>query len=391
MTDKEQMKEENKLARKWSEDTETWLAHAASLHVPIKATFELTARCNLSCRMCYIHLDREQQKKVGEELTTEQWIQMGRQAAEAGTLYLLLTGGEVLIRPDFPEIYTALCKMGFLITVYTNATLIDEKVQKLFEKYPPFEIGITLYGASPETYETVCGNRNAFCKVIEGLERLKTVKTQLEIRTTFIKHNAGEMKELYKLATSYTPYYKITPLVFRACPGTQTDVDQCRLSPKEAYLFQQSFWSLLKEEKWDMGKLQQSSEKWEYDMRDKRSGYELEPVNIRCLASKCEYNITWDGHMTGCNLFFVPYTEPLKEGFMNAWERLPKLLSELPKPEKCKTCKWDKKHLCGNCPPRIYLETGSFDKESSFICGITNAPIDIKMDNESNKGGIEHA
>lgn len=368
-----QIQEKNKIARKWSEETETWLAHAASLHVPIKATFELTARCNLSCKMCYIHLDKQQQEKAGEELTTEQWIQMGRQAAEAGTLYLLLTGGEVLIRSDFADIYTELCKMGFLITIYTNATLIDDKIQKLFEKYPPFEIGITLYGASGETYEKVCGNRRAFEQAIDGLNRLKNVKTQLEIRTTFIKENEGEMKELYELATSYTPQYKITPVVFRACPDIQSDVDQCRLSPKEAYKFQLRFWKLLEEQKWSWEKRQPSGDKSEYDTRIKRSGYEVEPANLRCLAGKCEYNITWDGHMTGCNLFFIPYTEPLKEGFMNAWERLPALLSELPKPEKCKTCIWDEKQLCGNCPPRIYLETGSFDKEAPFICGLTNA------------------
>lgn len=381
-----QVQEKNKVARKWSEETETWLAHAASLHVPIKATFELTARCNLSCKMCYIHLDKQQQEKAGEELTTEQWIQMGRQAAEAGTLYLLLTGGEVLVRKDFSEIYTALCKMGFLITIYTNATLIDDKIQKLFEKYPPFEIGITLYGASPETYEKVCGNRRAFKQAIDGLNRLKTVSTQLEIRTTFIKENQGEMRELYDLATSYTPHYKVTPVVFRACPGIRTDVDECRLSPKEAYNFQLSFWRLLEEQKWSWERRNSSDEKREYDTRIKRSGYEVEPTNIRCLAGKCEYNITWDGHMTGCNLFFLPFTEPLKEGFMNAWERLPILLSKLPKPEKCKTCIWDEKQLCGNCPPRIYLETGSFHKEAPFICELTNAGGEIdsnKIDKEA--------
>lgn len=377
-----QLQQGNEIARKWSEETETWLAHAASLHVPIKGTFELTARCNLSCKMCYIHLDKQQQEKVGAELTTEQWIQMGQQAEKAGTLYLLLTGGEVLIRPDFPEIYSALCKMGFLITIYTNATLIDEKIQKLFERYPPFEVGITLYGATPETYEKICGNSNAFYKVIEGLERLKTVKTNLEIRTTFIKENEEEMEALYELALRYTPHYKITPIVFKACPDIQSDVEQCRLSPAEAYDFQMRYWKFLKEQNWSFKKFQKTDEKIEYDTRIKRSGYEVEPVNIKCLAGKCEYNITWDGHMTGCNLFFIPYTEPMKEGFMAAWKRLPELLSNLPKPEKCKTCPWDEKQLCGNCPPKLYLETGCFDKEAPFICGLTQAAKEKQKEKE---------
>ena len=77
---------------------------------------------------------------------------MAEQAAGAGTLSLLLTGGEVMIRPDFCEIYEAVAKIGFILTVYTNATMVTDKVMELFQKYPPHKIGVTMYGASNETY-----------------------------------------------------------------------------------------------------------------------------------------------------------------------------------------------------------------------------------------------
>ena len=73
--------------------------------------------------MCLVRVDQNRIRELGfRERTTEEWIHMAEQAAEAGTLNLLLTGGEVLIRPDFCEIYEAIAKMGFLLTVYTNAT-----------------------------------------------------------------------------------------------------------------------------------------------------------------------------------------------------------------------------------------------------------------------------
>ena len=94
-----------------------------SKRYPLNGTFELTGRCNLSCRMCLVRVDQNRIRELGfRERTTEEWIHMAEQAAEAGTLNLLLTGGEVLIRPDFCEIYEAIAKMGFLLTVYTNAT-----------------------------------------------------------------------------------------------------------------------------------------------------------------------------------------------------------------------------------------------------------------------------
>ena len=74
-------------------------------HIPVSGTFELTPRCNLNCKMCYIHMSEKEQCAAGKELTTKQWIDIGEQAVSQGMVYLLLTGGEPLIRPDFSEIY----------------------------------------------------------------------------------------------------------------------------------------------------------------------------------------------------------------------------------------------------------------------------------------------
>lgn len=54
-----------------------------------------------------------------------------------GTIGLLLTGGEVTLRTDFPEIYEAIAKMGFVLTVYTNATMITDKLMELWKNFRP--------------------------------------------------------------------------------------------------------------------------------------------------------------------------------------------------------------------------------------------------------------
>ncbi|MEG0767718.1 MAG: radical SAM protein, partial [Clostridia bacterium] len=110
--------------QRWNQFQDAMMTYAAENRIPYKGTFELTPRCSLQCKMCYMRLDACQMAPQGKELTTKEWIRMGEMALEAGTVDLLLTGGEPMLRPDFVEIYTALSEMGFILRVFTNATLV---------------------------------------------------------------------------------------------------------------------------------------------------------------------------------------------------------------------------------------------------------------------------
>ena len=79
--------------------------------LPDTATFELTPLCNFNCKMCYVHLKPEEMKLQGRLRTKEEWISLAKELKEKGTLFILLTGGEVLTRKDFREIYEELSKM----------------------------------------------------------------------------------------------------------------------------------------------------------------------------------------------------------------------------------------------------------------------------------------
>lgn len=168
-----------------------------SKRCPVNGTFELTGRCNLSCKMCLVRVDKKRIEELGlRERTAEEWIDMARQAAEAGTLGLLLTGGEVMLRPDFCEIYEAIAKMGFLLTLYTNATMVTNEIMDVLKRYPPHKIGVTMYGASNETYEKICGNPRGLDCFRKGINRLKSLPSLIETRVTLIKDNLSELDEM---------------------------------------------------------------------------------------------------------------------------------------------------------------------------------------------------
>lgn len=100
-------------------------ARAYRSGTPLAGNFELTARCNFNCKMCYVHLTAEEQQRRGRELTADEWLAIAQEARSRGMLFLLLTGGEPLIRKDFRYLLTELKKMGLLVSVNSNGSLID--------------------------------------------------------------------------------------------------------------------------------------------------------------------------------------------------------------------------------------------------------------------------
>ena len=125
-------------------------------HVPINASLELLPLCNMNCDMCYIRLNKSEMEKQGRLLTGDEWLNIGKQMQKAGTLFVVITGGEPLLYPEFKKVYLGLKKLGMIITINTNGTLIDEKWADFFQKNLPRRINITLYGGNEKTYQDLC-------------------------------------------------------------------------------------------------------------------------------------------------------------------------------------------------------------------------------------------
>ena len=107
---------------------------AAAMHVPFAGTFELTPICNMNCRMCYIRTSFQEMEKQGTMLTAEEWIQIASEARNMGLLYLLLTGGEPLLYPEFDKLYSWLGESGIVVMLNANGTLLTEERADLLLK-----------------------------------------------------------------------------------------------------------------------------------------------------------------------------------------------------------------------------------------------------------------
>ena len=171
--------------------------------IPLYGTFELTPLCTLDCKMCYVHLRKDQMKQ--EELSTQQWISLIDQACDAGMMFANLTGGECLMYPGFRQIYEHLQDKGILVTILSNGTLLAEEMVAWLAERPPQKVQISVYGSSPAGYEAVAGNGSAFYKIDKAIDLLKAASIPVKLSITASKYIVYDFAAIYKYCKSKEP------------------------------------------------------------------------------------------------------------------------------------------------------------------------------------------
>jgi len=347
----------------WSQLFSKLLIGAQKKRIPFTGTFELTPRCNLSCVMCYINRSANDIDTIKDEISASEWIHMGEQARDAGMLRLLLTGGEVFLRKDFREIYEELSGMGFLIQIFTNGTLITPEVAKWLGKTPPSHIGVTIYGASPETYAQVCGNGNAYHLAMCGVDNLVAEGIKPHFRMTVVKKNIHDFDRLLEYADNHHLIFGKGFLLCQRRDGSSDGPVKERLSPQGMIDFLNAITISDQDKAEDKDELS-----GEAIIRD-QEGIEVHQSQKRsvfCGAGYDSFWLNWRGRMTFCGDIEKPYTLPFQVGFQQAWADLKQIVDSVPVCEDCEKCEFRKE--CVVCPGRLMNETGSFSKPAPYHC-----------------------
>ena len=270
----------------------------AALGLPVSGNFELTARCNFNCKMCYVHLAGDQAALRSRELTADQWLSLAREARDMGLIFLLLTGGEPFLREDFPYLYAELVKMGLMVSVNTNASLYNAELRELFRRYPPTRINATLYGGSEETYAGLCGVP-AFGKVVENLRAMREDGLQVRLNVTLTPHNVGDMEKIDAISRELGLQAKAATYMYPPVrvDGTLGD-NAARFTPEEAgrYLAQ---WYRLRDSR-ETFALRAERMKARQAAGTALECADPEQEGVMCRAGRSSFWLTWDGRMLPC-------------------------------------------------------------------------------------------
>jgi radical SAM protein with 4Fe4S-binding SPASM domain len=338
----------------------------AAERVPANGTIEVTRRCPLNCAHCYNNLPIEDREARRRELTCEEHCRILDGISETGCLWLLFTGGEIFAREDFLDIYTYGKKKGFLITLFTNGTLITPGIADHLTEWRPFCIEITLYGRTREIHEKITGVPGSFEQCMRGICLLVERKLPLRLKTVVMTLNKQEVWEMkryteeelgleFKFDAMINPRIDASegPLEVRLKPGEIVELDL--QDPKRM-----AEWNRFAER---FNGPVQSPECWD-------NAY-------HCGGGIHAFSIDPYGKMSLCLLSRDESYDLRKGSFLEGWKGF---LSDVRQKKvktltKCVSC--EIKAMCGMCPANGELENrelGNTDSETpvDFLCQVAH-------------------
>lgn len=331
------------------------VAAAKEKRIPVSAQFELTGRCNLDCKMCYVH-NLDAAECLSRELSTEEWKRIFDEAYEKELLFATLTGGECLLRPDFKELYLHLWKKGVKISVLTNGILLDEAYVAFFKAHKPELVQISLYGSDEAGYLRVTGHKG-FEKAVTAIRGLMDAGVNLRVVTTPSRY----MGEDYMNILRFCKEEKL-PL----------QLGEMMLSPNRDNPDKDDYFLTMEEiEALSIRRAELYRPLTPVTCTPVPCGpMEKQPhQGLTCTGGNCVASVMWDGMMYPCPNAMVGGGASLREmSYAEAWEHTVKAAAQVLQGAECVDCPYDA--VCPKCPSlRLTgLDTGHCKPE---VCELT--------------------
>lgn len=353
----------------YQEGVEHFLCEKATInHIPISGILELTPLCNMQCEMCYVRLSPEEMKKRGYLRSKDEWIALGKEMCNAGTIFVSLTGGEPLLYPDFREVYMALKKMGMILTINTNGTLLDEDWADFFAKYLPRRINITLYGKDKYTYKELCHYPEGFQRALKAIKLLQNRNIDVKINGSITSSNVEDIEELFSVVNQMGTVWKFDTYMYPASRERSLSFNyESRLSPEMAAAAKVDL----------MRKRREKENFYRFARNFIEKGNEKPgkcvSLSPQCRAGRSSFAVNWQGMMRPCIMLSTPQEPVFEVGFLTAWDKIVREFSRIRLSEKCNICTM--REVCQTCAACALLETGRFNGVPEYMCRYTKETL----------------
>ena len=356
------------------------LDNACAARKPVSGTFELTSRCNFRCKMCYIHCNALDNAALSRERDTAWWLAMAQQLHDCGTLTLLLTGGEPLLRPDFAEIYRRCRELGMLVSVNTNAALMTPSLIDLFADVKPMRLNVSLYGASDEAYRTLCGADGVFTRVRDNLLALRARDVDVKLNYTVTPENIDDAAQIIAFGREHGMNVQAASYLFppvRSENGARQAAHRTDAETSACYRYRCESLQLSEEER--QQRRQSAAALLPSLLPD--PDYAAPHEKLRCRAGVSAFWVSWQGSLLPCGMLPEPSCDLLAQPFAEAWEQLKEKTAALCLPAACSDCAL--RGHCEVCAASCYAETGRTDGVPRYLCERTKAYLRLLTEEPS--------
>jgi radical SAM protein with 4Fe4S-binding SPASM domain len=332
------------------------LERARAARIPLSGSIAMTHRCHLRCLHCYLG-DERQAGSGPRERKTGFWLSLVDEVADAGCLNLLITGGEPLLRRDFALVYERAARRGILVTVFTNGTLVDERLLALFAELTPEMVEVTLYGASAEVYERVTGVPGSHRRCLDGVDALVARGLPVTLKAVVMRENVQEVQAMRRLAAARGLSFRIDGALFPCRDGCPAPLEH-RVPPEQTVALEMEDEALLR---------------LTADYFRRVRGSPPEQRLFACGAGLTGFHVDPEGTLWPC-LMARTHGFDLRGGsFREGWDTaLPGFREQAVEPGyQCHSC--ERRFLCGLCPAQAGLETGSTQRKADYYCALGEA------------------
>lgn len=330
-----------------------------STSTPTHGHFELTFRCPLACDFCYCSCYISD-AHVARELNTDQVIRILEEAAQMGCLWITFSGGDPFLRKDFITIYKHAQSLGLIVSVFCSGLIFTQEWRELFKSYPPFKLEFPLYGSSAAVHEAVSGIKGSFSKIITNLKRMQEDGISVRVKTKVTKKNLADVQSLRNfLEDEFQLEFRSNYFLYPKLNGDSEHLSE-RLSKEEIVALEKEI---------SFEKCDSKTEILSEDLGEASVSTKL----FRCAAGVNSFYVNPYGELNFCT-YVRQSSYDLKQGSLK--EGMAKLRRELlqleyPKGSACGTCSIQ--GSCQNCPGHAYLETGTLEGKSDYLCEVNKA------------------
>lgn len=347
----------------------TYTAFSRAIHerhfgrrIPVEVSIEVTRRCPLACLHCYNNLPMNDAGARAQELTLEEHCKLLDELVAAGCLWVTYTGGEVFGRKDFLDIYTEAKKRGFLVTLFTNGTLITPRIADYLAEWRPFAIEITLYGATRETYEALTQVPGSYDRCMRGIRLLLDRGLPLKLKTVPTSVNQHEVYEMKRIAEEeFHVEFKFDSLINPRVDCSQSPI-AVRLSPEEAVAL----------DYFDPKRAEEYRRLIDRELSAPIVATPDDSHRYFCGGGMNGCAIDPTGEMSICVISHQQDYSIRSKGFREGWEgRLLEIRNQpRTRPTICDRCQI--RSICGMCPANGELENGDPESPVDFLCQVAH-------------------
>lgn len=165
-------------------------------HRPYTLIAELTYRCPLRCPYCSNPVDYA---RHADELDTETWLRVFREAEELGVVQLHFSGGEPLLRDDLERLVEEAARLELYTNLITSGLPLTRARLGLLKERGLNSVQVSMQSTHDMDADRIAGT-SAFSRKLKAVAWVKALELPLTLNVVLHRDNIDRVEDLIALA-----------------------------------------------------------------------------------------------------------------------------------------------------------------------------------------------